>query len=116
MIQAQELRIGNLVNRNGELFAIEILHIANTMIGFEPIELTPNWLLRFGGVENELVPFYEIDMPRNIGYISINPSNHIIWLKHRRTDSALNPGSMLYVHQLQNLYFALTGEELKYTT
>lgn len=83
----------------------------------KPIPLTPEWMERCGGKKNKGTPFYCIDMPSNIGEIHINPDNGIIWLRHHSNEyTALNPysGSAEYfLHQLQNLYHALTGEELQ---
>ena len=80
----------------------------------EPIPLTEEWLIKLGYAQDVDTPFFKINMPRNIGYIHYNPNNQITWLKHHNSDSALNPQSLFYVHQLQNLYFTLTGEELEF--
>jgi hypothetical protein len=77
-----------------------------------PIPLTPEWLRKFGGYKQR-TPFYCIDMPLNIGEINVNPDNGVVWLRHHRVkETNLNPVSVYFVHQLQNLFFALTGEEL----
>lgn len=128
MIKEQEIRIGNLFYYNPECWNY-IGHQGNFIWSdrdwyaygestlfledIEPIPLTKEWLVdKLGAIEHTGTPFWNIEMPRNIGFISINPNNNMIWLKHHRTDSSLNPGSIYFVHQLQNLYFALVGEEL----
>lgn len=71
----------------------------------KPIPLTEEWLLRFG---------FEKCRFRNTVY-----ENKSIILDSRKCGYLLCDNSIenlqyiQYVHQLQNLYFALTGEELK---
>ncbi len=132
MINVKELRIGNAVFKKDALFngkdmqikerlyfisAYDIYHMVEDGDPTNhPIPLTPEWLERCGGIKNIGTPFYCIDMPSNIGQIHINPGNGMIWLKHHRNEhTSLNPYSGnagYYLHNLQNLYFALTGEEL----
>ena len=135
-MKANELRIGNLVyvsdNQTNLIFKeITPINIHNLMhltgwdkspvdIEFEPIPLTEDWLYKFG--------FKDIDKDDN-DYITYTDSNHDYYLQIdvRRKDGKysildnsfddLRDFSMvdiMYVHQLQNLYFALTSEELKY--
>lgn len=75
------------------------------------IAITEEFLLRVGGIKSG--SFYEIDLKHNIGYITINPKNGIVWIRHKNSaDAGINPYSIHYVHQLRNLYFALTGREI----
>ena len=66
-----------------------------------PIPLTEEWLERFGFENNEKTAEH----------------NKFIWFKNHIGVSGMlgvvKPVECKYVHQLQNLYFALTGEELK---
>jgi hypothetical protein len=132
MINATELRLFNNVSYHGSIdTVVGIKHdypdceikISDFLGGviwvndkdIEGIDLTPEWLERMGGVKNPKTPFFCINMPYNVGEININPDNGTVWLNHHRNESThLNPmsGDKYYVHQLQNLYFALTGEEL----
>jgi hypothetical protein len=99
------------LNDNGEAGPISVKY-------FEPILLTEEWLLKFG--------FVDIDKGDN-DYITYTDSNHDYYLQIdvRRKDgkySILDNSfddlrdfalvDIMYVHQLQNLYFALTEEEL----
>jgi hypothetical protein len=79
---------------------------------FEPIHLTEEWLLKFGfekkDVEigygiNDIMVEYELD-----GYSFTQDNTGKWYLLHYNW----NTEHFKYVHQLQNLYFALTGEEL----
>ena len=82
-----------------------------------PIPLTEDWLLKFG--------FERKDSSTCVQWWNgINEITHdwlvdLIWLKEPERIGAPNfpfyrngKHTIYYVHQLQNLYFALTGEEL----
>jgi len=119
MIAPQELRMGNFVHSpyDGHVVkvnAADIFLIANghhREARFEPIELTEDWLLKFG---------FEIDyMNRDIlicAYYGENPvtKDYILELKNTSDGWFYRNGyfKIKTVHQLQNLTFALTGEEL----
>jgi hypothetical protein len=104
-MKASELRIGNYVyDTLGKVNIIDLEAI--TYIVKEPynqvklIPLTEEWLLKLGAKRDKIDNTYylselEIMLPNFFRY-----KTSII----RRIE---------YVHQLQNLYFALTGEELK---
>lgn len=135
-MKASELRIGNLVyvtdNLTNLIFEeITPINIHNLMhltgwdkspvdIEFKPIPLTEEFLLKFR--------FEPINKHDNtfITYADWT-HNYFLQLDVRKGDNKylildnsfddLRAFSMVdieYVHQLQNLYFALTGEELKY--
>jgi hypothetical protein len=112
-MKASELRIGNYVNDrfDAEVTVCDITHGGiNLNYGYstisidelKPIPLTEEWLLRFGFDK----PFKTVgDFER--------------WQKgeFRLLNGKLLPLSNVeiqHVHQLQNLYFALTGEELEF--
>ena len=69
---------------------------------YQPITLTEEWLLKFGAI------VYDFDHQPNQYRISerlfVTRDGHFY-------DYGANV-KLLYIHQLQNLYFALTGEEL----
>jgi len=138
-IEPNELRIGNLVldnqNRQGEIFIIEPEKVwvkLKTSIGtsayindigqIKPISLTPDWLAKMGFAENLLDKY--------------NPSEGVYYTKEindkKYCDLSFIDGDKngifevclfpytdhfryQYVHQLQNLFFALCGQELKIT-
>jgi hypothetical protein len=70
----------------------------------KPIPLTEEWLLKFGFVKIYNC-IYEIEM-----------DGHVIEFDLRFRKMSVYFGDILlqlkYVHELQNLYFALTSEEL----
>lgn len=119
-MKTNELRIGNLIlfSEGGIEFIVDTisekgLNVHNDIESiwieietFEPIPLTEEWLLKFGFEIQHNTPFYsmvarkdgfnlKVDITGNLffseGYFNVQPK---------------------YVHQLQNLYFALTGKEL----
>jgi hypothetical protein len=110
-MKATELRIGNLIfNTVGGINTPIIADIISIKYAhtYEPIPLTEEWLDKFGlreihernGVKysrwasKKGITLYE----SSGGYSCYKFSNKII---------------IHFVHQLQNLYFILTGEELK---
>lgn len=137
-LTTQELRIGNTIEYNGiiktifsinkkgfvtfETDPIEVgkqkyeqspsIHISY----FKPIELTEQWLLKF---ELEVIddnpkkkPHYEGDI-----IFKIKLDDYFVFeFSNSMSDGFVcyNLGSLKikYAHQLQNLYFALTGTEL----
>ena len=110
MIKANELRIGNYVKaviditdgfKTGDL--VEITCICDDANDFEPIPLTEEWLLKFGFEKTG--SFYS----KNNLEFYVNGNSDVRFHMDDYRHIVLN-----YVHQLQNLYFALTGEELTY--
>jgi hypothetical protein len=118
-MKAQELRIGNYVEGIGmehpirkiydsiqynykreryELDDIDILY-------FKPITLTEEWLLKFGFTSNPYEDRYE----KGLLHIECNKTRGILEFWIERLPLSL---TIKHVHQLQNLYFALIGEEL----
>jgi hypothetical protein len=90
-----------------------------------PIPLTEEWLIKFGfekiKKESYVNGFEFILKPDSD--LEFNGIGHHGWLKGDRSlvVNTLCRGNYVcntvgYVHQLQNLYFALTGEELKAKT
>lgn len=113
MIKANELMIGNIVLNQGKPFRISGIAEENRMEGFEGIPLTPDVLAKCGFVKG----------PRQSGgYCGY--SNGVIKLDDHCTfglyDGRMDDAGtkfygppLDYLHHLQNLFFALTGEELK---
>lgn len=129
-MKASELRIGNLVQYGGVVnkvylishnyFQVESTDIptftANKNRAAEPIPLTEEWLLRLGFTKPNDWHCYKLvigdDELQNLEsslQVSFEGCGfvQICW-------GGINAYSaqVKYVHQLQNLYFALTGEEL----
>lgn len=119
-MKANELRIGNWVRHPNsewdEQLDIENFNVENIEY-YTPIPLTEEWLIKFGFVINK-----DISLDKNEIYYS---KSITILYKYSKFNLYINIDEDSYysfsyteiqhIHQLQNLYFALTGEELKST-
>lgn len=111
-MKANELRIGNWVNSRIEVGVFyDVMVTKNDFSGnidlFKPIPLTKEWLVKLGLKNGFSDLQFTIKVTENCSmsvFINQNGNNCYIGdeLEVR----------IEYVHQLQNLYFALTGEEL----
>jgi hypothetical protein len=115
-MQATELRIGNLVNKSySETHFVpvnvtlwDINNIRNNDEVYTPIPLTEDWLLKLGFKMEEFAftqgkPFRRY----KLGPLCYGTSNGT-WSYYSQVIRGIE-----YVHQLQNLFFCLTGEELE---
>ena len=126
MLKANELRIGNIVSQNGffgYVYSIEsalpreeerfsdkeVITLFDNGLTTVPIEeiisirLNERWLMRFGFKYDEFIsPMYR-PKAYSISGMTLYKESEIFCYSHIK---------LTYVHQLQNLYFALTGEEL----
>ena len=102
-MEITEVRIGNFINHlNKGVFKVLKSHFNSTIIFSDPIPLTEEWLTKFGF---ELIEG-NFHLYANGFSLDINGSITKFWVNETIVD-------IKYVHQLQNLFFALTGEELK---
>lgn len=114
-----ELRIGNWVAHDGLPFYIrdveDLRDIERTLKHgtFTPIPLTEDWLRKFGFEDNSYAMFYKYVDNEFFITVSFKDYAHTQLSEHpvEVNDYSL-PLDCKYVHQLQNLYFALTGKEL----
>jgi hypothetical protein len=121
-MKANELRIGNWVDWNGELGVIsQLLELevafkcgeSDLYESLQPIPLTEEWLLKFGFEMINSSPInYKIYCLKDITFNVIKDSNIKLYNKIVYSEQYKLIES---VNQLQNLYFALTGEELTIT-
>ncbi len=125
-IDAIELRLGNLLqDREGRLCKVEEITserdeyeededeggfsasaIKGPMTGLphKPITLNEDWLTRMGVINKRLPnPRFEI--------FRLGPHYNIT--TEGREENQVFLCSVQYIHQFQNIYFALTGEELE---
>lgn len=124
MIKAQDLRIGNYIQDEvGSIFLVAGLQEVSIMTTsgggyftekiFTGVELTEDWLLKFG-FQKTADLFIRSD-------IAVSLKNKFLYRNWVATDKEVYEkytgwlpcaSDLNYVHQLQNLFFALTGEEL----
>jgi hypothetical protein len=106
-----ELRIGNWVlSCSGGIETKVGIIAVGIEVPFEPIPLTEEWLLKFGFkkesdkslTKNDIAIFLDKRFKTNL-FLQENQDN-FKWFSYEC--------KIQYVHQIQNLYFALTGDEL----
>jgi hypothetical protein len=121
-MRATELRLGNWVSAYGAEFQLkiqvnEILDIMADEI--TAIPLTEEWLINLGFVEMEdAVPegYPSFRPPTGRARIYYSDSNGLYnWAVYQdlHIEDQIEIAHFQYVHQIQNLYFALTNEELR---
>lgn len=127
MIKISELRIGNFIYWN----IPEKINVVHTIKGitekrpqtvpislgdsyeeYSGIPITEEWLMKFGCNPQEITHFkfnywnkekdFSVDVELN------GHERFFYYLLHNQDRRK----TLVYIHQLQNLYFALTGEEL----
>jgi hypothetical protein len=130
-MEANELRIGNHAYKDYpsglEIIKVKNIHghIINGLgIGaIKPIPLTEEWLLKFGFekfvYEDEDVGYgteYKLKASQDVFMVYSDDFSVGLYSDEygEKNDIAVIPTfeNNKYVHQLQNLYFALTGKEL----
>ncbi len=141
MIDLKELRLGNIVLLDNvvcppnficgrpvklDIFPEGEIYNDPKLSPIQAIPLTEDWLLKFGfqstyeefdeedfpcvveyWLFTDSVTRFEIDYATKTGYtvnIANVPTGHALIIRRK----------LEYVHQLQNLYFALTGKELEF--
>lgn len=122
-MNSTELRIGNWVLHKG--IPTEISSIGKNMLrppymsimcridDFAPISLTPS-ILEDAGFKNNRYGFYEIYIGGGALYIDCNDERTTTFLSKGDDEYAqeIDLVPTPYLHQLQNLYYALKGVEL----
>jgi len=119
-MKAQELRIGNWVWLKCHHYPVQVtqifmyhdnsiwigtdLHEGEKLKDYSPIPLTKEWLIKFG-FETDGITFWKSKL--DVGSFK---GGVFYYLPHGL--SGVRGIEIKYVHSLQNLYFALTGEEL----
>jgi hypothetical protein len=125
MIQANELRIGNyymFADCEGIVYR-SVKEIKHNQFGLQsdydgvnfeickPIILNEEWLLKFGFKESD-EGFMKIKTRKKSIYLEINlrDKRTILFSSNHYYNDIYH---VKYIHELQNLYFALTQKELK---
>lgn len=121
MMEANNFRIGNVAqdfHRNTYEINNDIMvDIIGGYMKLDPIPLTKEWLDKFGFTYNQTDHFdYHVKPISEIQetWLMIQ-SNNMYWIGYgdcMDNDASVVLGCIEYVHQLQNLYFALAKKEL----
>ena len=127
-MKTKDLRLGNLVYKDGEIYQIEslgyhksespwqnLVHLASddddNICDYKPILLTKEWLLKFGFRKyNDFVGHWYL---KDYDYSVINLHGKYTCFACDGDIKYQLKANIRYVHQLQNLYFVLTGDELE---
>jgi len=114
MIDARDLRIGNLVYSPMMNDNFKISNLTDEYNPTcQPIPLTEEWLVRLGFQKESKEYFIKINNHSNLllFYSTFHDKYYYFADVERRQYNSTLP--MLYVHQIQNLYYSLTGQELE---
>ena len=122
-LRKRDFRIGNFIqSRTGQICVIEEIQEDGisaysgsiTTLPYKTIELTEDWLLKFGFSDisedyDDVEKCYilESNTCRNYSVIKVRG----VWMFGYEFEDFNT--EIKHIHQLQNLYFALVGEELK---
>ena len=119
-MKASELRIGNYLDRGDYICKVVAIDKDGAMLEplsytkersvlkeVKPIPLTEEWLVEFGFVSNPYIDTYELRINGELIFLlDIDKTKGVLDIHWQYI-------KIKHVHQLQNLYFALTGEELQ---
>ena len=123
-LKAKDLRLGNWVyHSSGNIIDVEIINSEIEEDDLQPIPLTEEWLVKLGFEEGNYKELNEKHFVKNSNTIKVIISGVGFWdvytdynLCQITFSNGLNiitdNRGLKHVHKLQNLYFALTGEEL----
>lgn len=132
IIEIIELRIGNFVkctvsNDAGvySIVAMDGIHLKIMLDGaryktwysegkINGIELTEEWLIKLGFKKTEMmfsnIPFIRFKIDK---FLITRETNYFSCILFNDLEQEVGVTYVTSVHQLQNLYFALTGKELR---
>jgi hypothetical protein len=121
-LQSKDLRIGNLVYDYFREIIVDVkLNVlrsieTNERCLYKPIPLTKDWLMKFGFVF-KVMGISGAVCTRHTGHWYKNGKPYFAGCNGKDNfDIFLQFGEgveIVFIHELQNLYFALTGEELE---
>ena len=127
-MNANELRIGSTINYNGKIITLknaqELFNATSreTSFNYSPIRLNEEWLLKMGFEVNEfntvsyLLKKQTKEEHTIYGLISDDDNHYGFYQGHSSAIDEWDSWTILKyvnaVNELQNLYWALTGEEL----
>lgn len=129
MIKANDFRYLNWLNYKGNAFQVNDIFGASglltvlpnvtaerpgrlSMHDFEPIPLSEEWLKRLG-FESGDDCFYKNLRPTMWGYLNLQTEDYSVSISPDIGGIHVPGNEIKFLHQLQNLFYALTGQELE---
>ena len=114
-MKAAELRIGNYVYTDNEYIIKSyspdgLFNILTKIENYKPIPLTEEWLLKFGF--EDLDTYLKLDFGKLSLVYYVDGEKLYLFIDNGEECGSFHLKHIKSVHQLQNLYFALTGKEL----
>lgn len=129
----QEIRIGNIFlhnsnwsNENEQMVEHEFRFTADhwywlgeslfDLDNISPVPLTKEWLLKFDFIKDKDRESWFVDIENGYNRFDLMFFDGVVYLKSRYSPEKLDVQALphiKFVHQIQNLYFALTGKELE---
>lgn len=122
-MEATELRIGNMfaTNYSSEIYSLEYISLGSEYIfhikgvneyvkesSLMPVLLTEEWLVRFGGKwHGDFITLKMVALQLNSCLPNMQGATFALYC------GSIFIKEVRFVHELQNLYFVLTGEELQ---
>lgn len=116
-LRVNELRIGNHIRYRNEIIEVQATDILSAELSpsdFSFIPITEEWLLKFGFIKNDWYNGKHFVLNKYCSII-IEKSGYDkgVWYLGDKSDAYCHRLKKIqFIHELQNLYFALTGEEL----
>lgn len=127
-LKPQELRFGNYIKSKESGFNHIVLGIEDKRVSLdkskypydflrdcEPVPLTEEWLLRFGFKKDDFWDGNYHNFWDYNGYLGLLYVKPYILLTHHipnQIKESINIKEIRYVHELQNLWYILSGQEL----
>ena len=124
-MDSRELRIGNLYDQFGNICEVDWVVLKDLskapkdQLWCKPIPLTEEWLIRMGFLQSIGKYGNEFHILEKNGFTVMftiehwtNVDNESKYKNNWHVKNMLNENKLKYVHQLQNLYWCLCGEEL----
>lgn len=120
-METNGIRRNNLLYSNGEVITVDGIqphwlwsndNASSGIHDFEPITITEDWLLMFGFERTETDTGGNYSYYNGVIYLHSDFSLSLFNGHSDENDTPYFSPELKYIHQLQNLYFALTGEEL----
>ena len=137
-MKATDLRLGNAIYLYDSLHTVKLATLEKLITipnnhHYKPVPLDEEWLIKFGfkfkAKDNILkaelkfdqddfhyrtIEFFDLDDLIKFGeYLDMGVTLNYYDTQSEERDSYVHRESIAYVHQLQNLFFTLTGEELE---